>query len=378
MLTIDALEVLSALVDLGERDEAKKVARRVLDMAHISELWTIARCADILDTHSRSVATARLDRFARELNDEQRAELVRFCRDETGIRPHRAATDTRAQPDGMSVWFDTRPGYDEHDAQPAGLAVYLAPWEVARARRLAELSRQLRTAKKQLPAHVRSEMRAIPKLDPTRRRPAKSHAQRKAEKHAEDYVRTRLGIEDHTAPPNARRTVFDIDDDQPATPTGEQPDAYALDYDRAARPQLWATPCVWCFVERRPQDDRASDTRHDDGLCVECRDAQRPGIPPRPHQPTRPTRAARTVAYINPQARAIAARAAAITAPCAAVAEHLPLAAALVWFRAYYRVTAEAHRPIIAQWVTEWRNAQRPQPPTPVTPAAPVPALAAA
>ncbi len=117
-------------------------------------------------------------------------------------------------------------------------------------------------------------------------------------------------------------------------------------------------------------------------MCVECRDADRPGLPRRPQPARSPARAARTVAYLNPQARAIAARATHITAPCAAVAEHLPRAAALVWLRAYYRVSPEAHRPIIAQWVTDWRDAQRPQPPTPVTPAAalpaPVPALAAA
>ncbi|MFC4859249.1 hypothetical protein [Actinophytocola glycyrrhizae] len=380
MLTAEALEVLSILVDLQELDSAKEAARGLLNTAPISDLWTIARCADILDTNNRAVAVAKLDQFARELTDEHRAALVHFCRDETGDRPRLTATDTPAQPDTLSVYFDTRPGYDEEGPQPAGLTVHPAPWEQARARRMAELSRQLRTAKNQLPAHVRSEMRAVRSTDPTCRRPVKSRAQHKAERLTDDYMRTRLGIEDHSAPPNARRTVFDIDDDQPTTPASDQPDAYALDYDRAARPQLWATPCVWCFVERRPQDDRAtrSATRHDDGLCVECRDANRPGLPLRTQPTRRPVRAARTVAYINPQARAIAARSAEITAPCAAVAEHLPPAAALVWMRAYYRMSPEAHHPIIEQWVTAWRDAQRPQPPTPITPAAPVPALAAA
>ena len=72
--------------------------------------------------------------------------------------------------------FDTRPGYDEQGPQPAGLTVYPAPWEAAKARRLADSRRQLRTAKNQLPAHVRTEMRAIRTTDPTCRRPVKSRA----------------------------------------------------------------------------------------------------------------------------------------------------------------------------------------------------------
>lgn len=411
MLNIDALHVLSMLLDLRELKWAKKVTRRIFDMADTSELWTIARCAAILDGHSPKVARVKLDAFAQSLTDEHRRDLVAFVAEHTGDRPRRAAEDIRVPLRPLSVWHDTRPGYDEYDAQPTGTTVYPTPWETQRARRMAQLTRHLRNHTDQLPREARTALAIVDHshdnqtLDATdfaelttipdafeiyvelrrrgmthklaKRRATKTRAQDKAEQKAQriadDYMRTGLNVDDKTIP--TLRTVFDIDDDTPADI--DRPDGYTLDYDRAARTALRATPCVSCFVERRPQDDRT--TGHDDGLCVECRDSDRPGLPQRP-TPTR--RAARTVAYLNPHARAAAAHAATITARCAAVAEHLPPAAALVWIRAFYRLAPEAHRPIIAEWVTEWRTAHRPQPPTPVTPAAvaaaPVPALVAA
>ena len=375
MLTVDALQVLSMLLDLGELKWAKKAARTVLTNADMSELWTIDRCAAILDGHSPKVAKVKLDAFAQSLTDERRRELVTFVAENTGDRPRRAAEDIRVPLQPLSVWHDTRPGYDEYDAQPTGVAVYPAPWETQRARRMAQLTRQLRNDTNQLPRDVRTELRVVgTDVQAAARRARKTRAQQRAERTADDYTRTGLNVDDKTIP--TLRTVFDIDDD---TPTDiDRPDGYTLDYDRAARTALRATPCVSCFVERRPHDDHT--TAHDDGLCVECRASNRPGLPQRPTR-----RTARTVAYLNPHARAAAAHAATITARCAAVADFLPPAAALVWIRAYYRLVPEAHHETITAWVTEWRTTHRPQPPTPVTPAAVsaapvsrVPALAAA
>lgn len=370
MMTADALNVLSLLLDLGERQTAKKAARRVLEIADVSELWTIARAAAILDGHRPNIARAKLANFAESLTDDRRRALVAFISEHTGDRPRIPADTTRVPFAPLSVFHDTRPGYDEHDAQPTGLTVHPAPWEAQRAQRLAQLASQLRNHTEQLPERVRMEIRKVTTCtNASVRRAPKTNAQQRADRITDDYARTGLNVDDKTMP--TMRTVFDIDDDAPAD--SERPDGYTLDYDRAARTALRATPCISCFVERRPQDDRTSG--HDDGLCEECRTANRPGLLPRP---SRRHRAPRTVAYLNPQARAAAANANAITARCAAVADHLPPAAALVWIRAYYRLAPEAHRHVIAAWVTEWQNSHQPQPPTPITPAAPAPALAAA
>ncbi|MFI9811411.1 hypothetical protein [Saccharothrix variisporea] len=71
-----------------------------------------------------------------------------------------------------------------------------------------------------------------------------------------------------------------IDDQPPPAPVY----ASGLDYDRAAVHALRGTPCVRCWLERTPADYR---THSDDGLCGECRDKGRPGIPELPAGHTR-------------------------------------------------------------------------------------------
>lgn len=107
-----------------------------------------------------------------------------------------------------------------------------------------------------------------------------------------------------------------------------QPDYDQLDYDRAAVPALRGTPCVWCNVERSSRDQHR---RPDDGLCEDCRDTGRPGIPALPAGHT---------------------RAEAITARCA----HLAAAArddehARRLLRAEWRRAPRAARGVIAGWV---------------------------
>jgi hypothetical protein len=373
MLSFADLYALSTFVDLGEHRLAKKVAARILAQADIAELWTIAHCAAILDGSAAHVADAKLTAFANSLTDDHRRALVTFCAAHTGQRTRRTLIDAVYPLFGLSIYHDTRPGYDQNDAQPAGLTVHPTPWETRQARTMAELTRHLRDDARQLPPEMRAPLRVVDTdTRAAARRTRRSRAEQRAARIADDYMRTRLGVQDRTAP--GMRTIFDVDDDTPAPV--ELPDGYTLDYDRAAQNHVRVTPCVWCFIERRPQD--APRNRHDDGLCGECREHQRPGLPA-PTSTAAPS-AARTVAYLNPAARAHAARAAAITAPCAAVAAYLPRAAALVWIRAYYRLASDAERATIQQWVTAWRDANQPQPPTPapVAPIQPTPALAAA
>lgn len=193
MLNVDYLYVLSALLELGERHWAKVAASRIIAMADMSELWTIAQCAGILDGSNKlAVGKARLDRFARELNDEHRAALVRFCRDETGARPRRTLTNPEHPLFGLSVQHDTRPGYDERDAQPAELTVYPEGYEDYRRHQrnaaMAAMARDLRTTKRQLPAHVRTQLRATKHTRPERRRPP-AHRSRAARRTGSRPVR---------------------------------------------------------------------------------------------------------------------------------------------------------------------------------------------
>src|SRR5262245_3058515 len=121
MLNVDYLYVLSALLHVGEPAEAKKAAARLLDedMTHISDLWTIHRSAEILDNSIKlSTGKARLGKFAREQSDPDHAAIVEFCRDNTGTRPRRTNVAVPEPKFPLSVFQDTQPGYDEHDAQP--------------------------------------------------------------------------------------------------------------------------------------------------------------------------------------------------------------------------------------------------------------------
>lgn len=73
-------------------------------------------------------------------------------------------------------------------------------------------------------------------------------------------------------------------DDEPWRGKG-RPDAYALDYDKAALHALRGLDCVFCYSERTRTDHtphvRKGDLS-DDGLCTECRDRDRDGIPSLP------------------------------------------------------------------------------------------------
>lgn len=109
--------------------------------------------------------------------------------------------------------------------------------------------------KYQAPRDIRHE------VHPELRRPPRHHTASSEPAVVETYLRERGGVDD--------------------SPTqDEPPTAYVLDYDRAALPPLRGTPCVCCWLERATRDQTRT---HDDGLCTECRDRGRPGIPCLPH-----------------------------------------------------------------------------------------------
>ncbi|WP_433264924.1 hypothetical protein ACQPZF_36485 [Actinosynnema sp. CS-041913] len=179
------------------------------------------------------------------------------------------------------------------------------------------LGRTGETAPRDLRTEIRPDARRV--LTPQRR--ARLREQDRQDTVVADYA-DRAGVDDQPPPD----TVY----------------AGGLDYDRAAVPALRGTPCVRCWLERVPADHRAIS---DDGLCGECRDKGRPGIPALPEGHTR--------------ADAVEARCAFITATYTNARGLLAR-----WWKAY---ATPADRAVITDWVH--RN-PFPQPPAATAPPA--------
>ncbi|TDQ00611.1 hypothetical protein [Labedaea rhizosphaerae] len=98
------------------------------------------------------------------------------------------------------------------------------------------------------------------------RHPAEARQLKTADTRTENYVRQRGGVDDQ--------------------PTRSEPlDGYTIDYDKAASHPLRGTCCVFCWCERAARDHCA--TGSDDGLCSECRERDRPGLPALPDEHSR-------------------------------------------------------------------------------------------
>ncbi|TDP28054.1 MobF family relaxase [Nocardia ignorata] len=113
---------------------------------------------------------------------------------------------------------------------------------------------------------------------------------------------------------------------------------YPIDYDLAAIPAIIGLPCVDCSIERpdnarSPVPPRVSD----DGLCHDCRDNERPGIPE--HNPAEH-----------------------ITARCAHIVETHPAPAALAMLRRDWRILDQPRRALIEQWLTDNPLTEQPLP----------------
>jgi hypothetical protein len=119
----------------------------------------------------------------------------------------------------------------------------------------------------------------------------------------------------------------DAEVDEPQT---ERPIGYELDYDLAAVHPVRGTPCVGCWIERTRADQRPGQ---DDGLCGECRETGRRGIPALPAGHT---------------------RADAVRARCQHIADTDTTGrGALPTLRAEYRRANTADRAAIAAWVND-------------------------
>ncbi len=115
-------------------------------------------------------------------------------------------------------------------------------------------------------------------------------------------------------------------DEQPEPAT--TPIGYELDYDRAGVPALRGTPCLQCWIERATADQRRG--RRDDGLCQDCRDRGRSGIPELPAGHSRTQQ---------------------VEARCAFIATHAG-AGTRPALRQEYRRASRGDRAVITAWVS--------------------------
>lgn len=121
------------------------------------------------------------------------------------------------------------------------------------------------------------------RIDPNRRTYRREHPREEEPRVVIEYTDARAGV-----------------DDAPETST--RPDGYTLDYDKAAVADLRGMPCVSCWLERSVADaagNRVGTEAGDDGLCGDCREAGRPGIPELPAGHTRADAVAARCAFIT-------------------------------------------------------------------------------
>lgn len=216
----ESVAAVAAMVKSGNLREAKRTTAQLLDNVHPQVLAVLGECADIL---SRPNAIARPKLTALwQRSDATTRKVIEAC------APARDEWHNRTVPEALI------------DERPRPLTPI--PGEVT-TRRGQRISRQ----------------------DLRDRRD-----QRQARKDTAAYYNDKTGR-------------FGVDDEP--WRANSRPDAYALDYDRAALHGLRGLDCVACWIERT-RADHTPNISHgelsDDGLCSECRERGRQGIPSLP------------------------------------------------------------------------------------------------
>ncbi|MGW4527835.1 hypothetical protein [Amycolatopsis sp. NPDC004378] len=280
----ETISELTALVQAGDIPAARKLGKKLLNVAETRELWLIAKIADVLDNRPRTAVDILRQWWASAPSAEDRA-IIAACAPKNGEQRRRPQADT-----GRAPRWNGRNNY-------------------------------------QAPGTVRTEQRA------ELRRRRRSRQEQNDAAAFRRYQAERAGVTEGEQIP-------DRDDAARA----EQVYASGFDYDRAA---LYGTDlafrCLSCSISRGRYDlDRArmSAGHGDDGLCAECRESGRPGIPELPagHTP-----------------------ADAVTARCSFVWAQLGTVAARVALRAEWRqATTPAVRAAIADYVSAHLPAEEP------------------
>ncbi|GAA2678820.1 MULTISPECIES: hypothetical protein [Actinosynnema] len=282
--TPEVIAELTALVQAGDIPAAKKLGRKLINVADTRELWLIDRIAKLLENRPNTAVDILRHWWATAPTEADRA-IIAACAPKNGEQRHRPQADT-----------DRAPRWNRRNR-------YQAPGTVKTDQR-AELRRRRRSRQEQDDAAAFA-----------------------------NYQRERAAVAEGDQIP-----------DRDERAQAEQVYASGFDYDRAA---LYGTDvafrCLSCSISRGRYDldhDRMAAGHGDDGLCAECRESGRPGIPALPP-------------WHNP--------ADAVTARCAFILAQSDAAAARVVLRAEWRqATAPAVRAVIADFVTANLPVQEP------------------
>jgi hypothetical protein len=269
----DALLQVAILVKEGDNRRAKREMRELLNVADGASLALISRCASTLEHFPHRIAVEKLRNAWRRTADEDQRALIVACAPEQDNGQYRPETEPAAP---------SRYGRDN----------YRAP---------------------------RNSRRSY---DPTRRKAQRTQRQARQEAAAVRYFSERGGVAEG-------QQLKDRDD------RAQDVQVYAsgLDYDKAGVPDTRGLPCVACWLERAAADvatDRVRAGHGDDGLCGDCRESGRPGIPELPAGHT---------------------RAEAIEARCAFIAERAGTSARGILRREWKRYADPRERATVAAWV---------------------------
>lgn len=240
----DSINDVAAMIKNGKLRDAKRLMAQLLDNVQPHVLNLLTECAEILSRPS----------------DVARPELY-------------------------ALW-------DQHRTHPVALKIIAAcapacdEWESRQVELPEAVQLQHGTARSASPVRTRHSAPAG-RSDLRVRR-----ARARADQHAAVYVQHRAAVDDQSA-------------------YGPRPDAYAIDYDNAALYALRGLDCVTCWTERT-RTDHAPRVREgdlsDDGLCSECRDKGREGIPGLPADFTAADAVAARCIYIAARHRPATAR----------------------------------------------------------------------
>ncbi|WP_309117034.1 hypothetical protein [Saccharothrix sp.] len=219
----EIISELTTLVQAGDIPAARKLGKKLLNVADARDLWLIRQIADVLENRPQTAASI-LRRWSETAPTDADRAIIAACTPAPGEQRH------RPQPEA-----DRPPRWNSHNKYQAPSTVHT--------RQRGDVRRQRRTRQQQINAAVLA-----------------------------NYQAERAGVAEGDQ-------ILDRDERARA----EQPYASGFDYDRAA---LYDTDvpfrCLACTINRGSYDlDRARiDAGHgDDGLCADCRESGCPSIP---------------------------------------------------------------------------------------------------
>ncbi|WP_185757123.1 MobF family relaxase [Nocardia bhagyanarayanae] len=117
------------------------------------------------------------------------------------------------------------------------------------------------------------------RVDPTRRRESRTSTEIGTQQHSQHYFDHRAHVDEQPDHLPTDGSGAPHHYDTKARWEDRLADSDPPDYDKLTVRRDRALPCVECGIDRSATEIRPPKRRSDDGLCLECRDDDKPGIP---------------------------------------------------------------------------------------------------